>query len=162
VPSSLSLYNYKLSGITDGPLSFAKAMSEVASFGTWRNTELSRISVSREAVYEEHAGAGLLDVSQSQGSFDQMQGVTVTEADSELRQESMHSKTQIKNMQQQSVLFAEADLIKLQQENMQMKAEIMKMQQQQQENLQMKEEMKKMQQQLDLLATSARGANDLL
>jgi hypothetical protein len=30
---SLSLYNYKLSGVTDGPLSFAKAMTEVAEAG---------------------------------------------------------------------------------------------------------------------------------
>ena len=88
MPSSLSLYNYKLSGVTDGPLSFAKAMSEVAVVGNLENTELSRISVSREALYEEHAGAGLLDVDQIQGSFDQMQGVTVTEADSKLQQEA--------------------------------------------------------------------------
>ncbi len=120
-------------------------MSDVAEVGTLENTELSRISVSHEALYEEHAGAGLLDVGQSQGSFDQMQGVTVTETDSILQQENMHSKAEMKKMQQQSVLVAEADLTKLQQENMQMKAE-----------------MKKMQQQLDLLAMSARGANDLM
>ena len=29
VPSTLALYNYKLSGVKDGPLSFAKASSEV-------------------------------------------------------------------------------------------------------------------------------------
>jgi hypothetical protein len=61
-------------------------MSEVAVVGNLENTELSRISVSREALYEEHAGAGVLNVDQIQGSFDQMQGVTVTEADSKLQQ----------------------------------------------------------------------------
>jgi hypothetical protein len=126
------------------------------------NTGLSRISVSHEAFYEDHEGAGLLDVDQLQASFDQMQGVTVTEADSEFQQENMHSKAEMKKMQQERVLVAEADLAKLQQENMQMKAEMKKMQQQQQENIEMKAEMKKMQQQLDLLAMSARGANDLM
>ncbi len=120
-------------------------MSEVAEVGTLENTELSRISVSREAFYEEHAGAGLLNVDESQGSFDQMQGVTVTEADSKLQQKNMHSKAEMKKTQQQSVLVDESELAKLQQENMQMKAE-----------------MKKMQQQLDLLAMSARGAHDLI
>ncbi len=97
-------------------------------------------------LYEEHAGAGLLDLDKIQGSFNHMQGVTVDEADSKLQPENMHSKTEIKKMQQQSVLVAEADLAKLHQENMQMKAEI-----------------KKMQQQLDLLAMSARGgAHDLM
>ena len=143
MPSSLSLYNYKLSGVTDGPLSFAKAMSEVAVVGNLENTELSRVSVSREALYEEHAGAGLLNVDESQGSFDQMQGVIVTEADSKQQQKSMHSKAEMKKTQQQSVLVDEAELAKLQQENMEMKAE-----------------MKKMQEQLALLA--ARGAHDLI
>jgi cell division protein FtsB len=158
VPSSLSLYNYKLSGVTDGPLSFAKAMSEVAVVGNLENLELSRVSVSREAFYEEHAGAGLLNVDESQGSFDQMQGVTVTEADSKQQQENMHSKVEMKKIPKQSV--HEAELAKLQQENMQMKAEMKKMQQQQQENMEMKAEMKKMQEQLALLA--ARGAHDLI
>jgi cell division protein FtsB len=43
---------------------------------------------------------------------------------------------------------------------MHMKAEMKKMQQQQQENMEMKAEMKKMQEQLALLA--ARGAHDLI
>ena len=64
----------------------------------------------------------------------------------------------MKKMPNQSV--HEAELAKLQEENMQMKAEMKKMQQQQQENMEMKAEMKKMQEQLALLA--ARGAHDLI
>ena len=92
-------------------------MSEVAEVGTLESVELSRVSISRDWFYEEHAGAGLLEVNESQGSFDQMKGATV----------------------------AETEITKLQQENMQLKAQ-----------------MKKMQQQLDLMAKSARVAQDLL
>ena len=101
MPSSLSLYNYKLSGVTDGPLSFSKAMSEVEEVRKSESMELLRFSACCEVLHEDPACAGLLNVDDSQSSFDQMQGVTVTEADSNLLEENIQLKDKVKKMQEQ-------------------------------------------------------------
>jgi hypothetical protein len=57
VPSALSLYNYKLSGVTDGAFSFGKAVVEVMDVElTTTNNRLSRVSVSGTGLDDGDAG----------------------------------------------------------------------------------------------------------
>ncbi len=93
VPSSLSLYNYKLSGVTDGPLSFSKAMREVAEIADVELARLSRASFIDEAFIEERdAGVGLLDQGGSH-SLDAIQDATAAAADavSKDRRHNLHA-----------------------------------------------------------------------
>jgi hypothetical protein len=66
VPSSLAIYIYKLSGVIDGPLSFAKARNEIAGIGGLDSLELPRISAT--CKQEEHIDVLLLNLDESKGS----------------------------------------------------------------------------------------------
>ena len=56
MPSSLSLYNYKLSGVTDGAFSFAKASSEVVEIELSEIEKMRSVTVSGTVLNDDDAG----------------------------------------------------------------------------------------------------------
>ena len=56
VPSTLSLYNYKLSGVTDGAFSFAKASSEVVEIELSEIEKMRSVTVSGTVLNDDDAG----------------------------------------------------------------------------------------------------------
>ena len=56
VPSTLSLYNYKLSGVTDGAFSFAKASSEVVEIELSEIEKLKSVTISGMVLNDVYSG----------------------------------------------------------------------------------------------------------
>ena len=56
VPSALSLYNYKLSGVKDGAFSFAKTASEVVDVELSAMERMRSVSISRIGLDDSNAG----------------------------------------------------------------------------------------------------------
>jgi hypothetical protein len=56
VPSALSLYNYKLSGVKDGILSFSKKLSEVVEIELSEIEKMRNVTVSGTVLYDGSAG----------------------------------------------------------------------------------------------------------
>ena len=61
VPSTLALYNYKLSGVTDGAFSFAKTSSEVVEIELSEVEKMRSVTVGGTVLNDDGAGHGQLD-----------------------------------------------------------------------------------------------------
>jgi hypothetical protein len=95
VPSHLALYNYKLSGVTDGKYSFGKTLSEVAE--NWQN----EVPGYRESVRHE----ALNDV-----RCDSQQGQSTLERDIEVSSDLMSSNgAEVRHLKEQIDRLREAN-----------------------------------------------------
>ena len=151
VPSTLALYNYKLSGVTDGAFSFAKASSEVVEIEmsevekmmmsvTISGTVLNDVHSRDEQLGQlpprnamGHASAAelakMIDVGVSNAAADvskcagdSMSGIAENDAGvSRLRQELQDKEAEIEKLRKIQE-EKEAEIVKLQEANLQMEA----------------------------------------
>ena len=156
VPSTLSLYNYKLSGVTDGAFSFAKASSEVVEIELSEIEKMRGVTVSGTVLNDDDAGdeqlgqlppknamaelsaveltrmsggMGVLNASVgvSQGARDPNAGAVENDAEiHRLREENHEKEAEIATLRDAKT-ENEAFILKLLEEKRQMEAEINKM-----------------------------------
>jgi len=144
VPSTLSLYNYKLSGVTDGAFSFAKASSEVVEIELSELEKMRSVTVSGTVLNDDAADDEQLDqlppknVMEHPDASDLMPGAVESNAEiSRLRtenQEMAAENAKLRKMKDEneaciSNLREEKEL-----ENKQMEAENAKLRESQKEN----------------------------
>ena len=152
VPSTLSLYNYKLSGVTDGVFSFAKASSEVVEIELSEIEKLMSVTISGTVLNDVHSGdeqlgqlpkknaighasaadlakmtdAGDLNtaVSVSECALNSMSSIAENDAElSRLRQELQEKEAENEQLKE-TMEKKEAEMVKLREANRLMEAEM--------------------------------------
>jgi len=122
VPSTLALYNYKLSGVKDGPLSFAKASSEVVDVEL-SAMEMMSVTVSGTVLNDGSAGDEQLGQLPPKNEMGHASAAELTRAS-----DAGASRVPVRRSPSDLMPDTDADMCRLRRENQEKEAEIAQLQ----------------------------------